>query len=518
MNQIYVESGADWNFDQLYQIWDEIERIGVKEMGYSIYTPQVEVIRAEQMLDSYASVGMPIFYKHWSFGKHFVKNREMYKAGQQNLAYEIVINSNPCIVYIMEENTLGMQTLVLAHAGIGHNHFFKNNQMFTSWTEASNIINYLEFAKNFVGKCEEKYGIEEVEKVLDAAHALMHNGVFRYKHKEPLSLKRELAKKIEQAIDREQSYNDIWRTVPKKDKLLASDIEELKKRQKLLHLPEENILYFLETYSPVLKEWQKEVIRIVRNVAQYFYPQMQTQIMNEGCATWTHYTIMNKLYDQGFVSDGAMIEFIKSHTSVVTQLPYDHPFYHGFNPYALGFAMMQDICRVCDEPTEEDKYWFPEIAGCKDHFNVLKDVWASYRDESFIRQHMSPELVRKFKLFSLFNDSSKDHYVVKHIHNEQGYREIIKVLADSYTLSNISPPIDVWDVDITGDRELKLRLPINDGKSLDDKDANAVVKYIANLWGYDARLRLYSEDGSLHTTYYKSPDSKPAPEPDIYCC
>jgi stage V sporulation protein R len=516
---IIVQPGSDWTFDNLHQVYDEIEEIGLKEMGYNIYTNQVEVIRSEQMLDAYASIGMPIFYKHWSFGKHYVKNREMYQTGMQNLAYEIVINSDPCIVYIMEENSLLMQTLVMAHAGIGHNHFFKNNNLFTDWTTASNIIDYLEFARNFVAKCEEKYGITEVEKILDAAHALMHNGVFRHKHKEPLSLKKELKRQIDRAVEKENTYNDIWRTVPKDNSTTSVTADELKKRQKMLHLPEENILYFLEVYSPILKEWQREILRIVRNVAQYFYPQQQTQIMNEGCATWTHYTILNRLYDKGFIADGAMFEFLKSHTNVVTQLPFDHPFYHGINPYALGFAMMQDICRICNDPTEEDREFRPDIAGCKDHFNVLKDTWANYRDESFIRQYLSPRIIRDFKLFTLYNDTGKDHYLVKNIHNKEGYDIIRKTLADECTLSNNSPSIDVWDVNITGDRELKLKLVVNNGRDLHEKDANAVVKYIANLWGYDVRLQTVSEAGALMTTFYKTSDNKPTPEPnyDVYC-
>ena len=280
---IVIDSGQDWSFDQIYQIYDEIETIGVKEMGYNIYPNQVEMITASQMLDAYASIGMPIYYNHWSFGKHFIKNRDLYMHNRQGLAYEIVINSNPCLVYIMEQNTMLMQTLVLAHAGIGHNHFFKNNTLFTDWTQASNIIDYLEFARTFVNNCEEKYGVDRVEQVLDAAHALMNNGVFRFPHKEPLSFKKEMDRKIHQALDEEQNYNDLWKTLPATQKTISSEDKELLTRQKMLHLPEGNLLYFIEAHSPTLKTWQKEILRIVRNVSQYFYPQSQTQLMNEGC-------------------------------------------------------------------------------------------------------------------------------------------------------------------------------------------------------------------------------------------
>jgi hypothetical protein len=68
------------------------------------------------MLDAYSSIGMPLMYKHWSFGKQFAQNEVMYRKGYRGLAYEIVINSSPCISYVMEENSMAMQTLVIAHA------------------------------------------------------------------------------------------------------------------------------------------------------------------------------------------------------------------------------------------------------------------------------------------------------------------------------------------------------------------------------------------------------------------
>jgi spore cortex formation protein SpoVR/YcgB (stage V sporulation) len=135
------------------------------------YPNQIEVITAEQMMDAYSSVGMPIGYHHWSFGKRFIHTERNYKRGQMGLAYEIVINSDPCIAYLMEENTMPMQALVMAHACYGHNSFFKNNYLFKTWTDASSIIDYLLFAKNYITECEEKHGIDAVEKLLDSCHA-----------------------------------------------------------------------------------------------------------------------------------------------------------------------------------------------------------------------------------------------------------------------------------------------------------------------------------------------------------
>ncbi len=132
----YLFEGADWDFSKLQRIHDACEEIARSELGLDIYPNQIEVITAEQMLDAYSSAGMPLFYMHWSFGKHFAHHEAFYRKGIMGRAYEIVINSSPCISYLMEENTATMQTLVIAHAAFGHNHFFKNNYLFKQWTDA----------------------------------------------------------------------------------------------------------------------------------------------------------------------------------------------------------------------------------------------------------------------------------------------------------------------------------------------------------------------------------------------
>src|ERR1700761_837985 len=175
--------GADWDYEKLKVAFDAIEEIAHKELGLDTYPTQVEVITSEQMLDAYASVGLPLMYRHWSFGKRFAYNEALYRKGLQGLAYEIVINSNPCLCYIMEENSMTMQTLVIAHAAFGHNHFFKNNYLFKQWTDASGILDYLAFAKRYVADCEDRYGEANVERLLDSAHALMGQGVHRYPRK-----------------------------------------------------------------------------------------------------------------------------------------------------------------------------------------------------------------------------------------------------------------------------------------------------------------------------------------------
>src|SRR6202161_2855530 len=206
--------GADWDFPTLQRIHDACEEIARTDLVLAVYPNQIEVITAEQMLDAYSSVGMPMFYKHWSFGKHFAFQEASYRKGLMGLAYEVVINSSPCISYLMEENTATMQTLVIAHAAFGHNHFFKNNYLFRQWTDADGILDYLDFAKGYVASCEERHGRLAVEMTLDAAHALMSHGIDRYPGKKKLDLSAEEKRASERREHQENEFNDLWRTVP----------------------------------------------------------------------------------------------------------------------------------------------------------------------------------------------------------------------------------------------------------------------------------------------------------------
>jgi stage V sporulation protein R len=476
----------DWDFDALSHAHDQISEIALGEFKLDIYPNQIEVITAEQMLDVYSSIGMPLMYRHWSFGKHFARDETLYRRGLRNLAYEIVINANPCISYLMEENSMTMQTLVIAHAAFGHNHFFKNNHLFLQWTDADGILDYMEFAKGYIARCEARYGEAAVERVLDAAHALMTQGVNRYPRRKNGGLEEEEKRVQERMAEVERSYNDLWRTVPQNGSREKRRTTEGERRQ-ILGLPEENVLYFLEKKAPLLKPWQREILRIVRHIAQYFYPQKQTKVMNEGCATMVHYEVMNRLHEKGQLTDGAMVEFLTSHTNVVLQPDFDDRRYSGINPYALGFGMMQDIKRICLDPTDEDRTWFPQFAGNGDPWGTLKEGWANYRDESFIRQYLSPALIRRMKLFAVADDGVSD-LVVTAIHNERGYQAVRSSLARQFDTAQKEPEIEIVDVDLDGDRRLMLQHRVYDNVLLAEEDIQPVLRHLADLWGYEVSL------------------------------
>lgn len=488
--------GADWSFDTIQRAHDAIEKIAVGEMGLSVYPNQIEVITSEQMLDAYAATGMPIYYSHWSFGKSFVQSEGSYRKGHAGLAYEIVINSSPCISYIMEGNTMTMQTLVIAHAAFGHNHFFKNNYTFRDWTDPTGILDYLVFARTYIADCEERYGVAEVERVLDAGHALMAQGVNSSPRRRRPDLRSEEARERERRLHDERMYNELWSTLPRGAQKAAPAKDDALVR-KLLELPQENILYFLEKNAPRMAPWQREILRIVRLMAQYFYPQRLTKVMNEGAATFTHYAIMNRLHETGRITDGSYLEFLTSHTNVVMQPGFDDPRYGGINPYALGFAMMRDLERACLKPDDEDREWLPDIAGCGDPMGALREIWANFRDESFVLQYLSPKVMRDFRLFDLVDDPQDPTLLVDAIHNERGYRRVRASLARSYEVSNQEPQIEVHNVDLSGDRKLILRHNTLGRGLLVEADARKVLRYVAMLWGYDVLLQEVDADGRV---------------------
>ncbi|MHB8253051.1 MAG: SpoVR family protein [Acidiferrobacter sp.] len=478
----YLFSDNDWTFDRIAIVTEHIAAIAESELSLDTYPNQLEVIGAEQMLDAYASTGLPMYYPHWSFGKQRAIESGQYRRGEMGLAYELVINSNPCISYLMEENTMMMQTLVIAHAAFGHNAFFKNNTFFRQWTDADGILNYLEFGKAYIAQCEERYGIDTVADVIDAAHAINRNGVDRAPRPQKLSAHDEDIRRQDRALFMEQHLSEIWRTLPNRPSADLRDEEALFPPD-----PQENLIYFIEKNAPNLETWKREILRIVRKIAQYLYPQGQTKIMNEGFACFVHYHILHSLHDQGRISDGALLEFYASHTAVTFQPDFDSKHYSGMNPYALGFAIFRDIKRICLAPSEEDHRWFP-FAGDPDWLKQIHFAMREFRDESFVLQYLSPKVMRDLHLFTLANDPQMDAFRVTAVHDDLGYRYLRTALAQQIAEGARSPDVQVVRVNRWGDRHLHLKKM--DKQPLDQDEAQKTLDYIRKLWGYDVHLDL----------------------------
>lgn len=494
MSKKLLFDSPEWTPELIDKTWNVIDEIG-KSYGLDYYAPQIEIITAEQMIDACSTGGLPNLYNHWSFGKSFISQNDSYRKTGQGLAYEIVLNSDPAIAYCMETNSMTMQTLVLAHAVCGHSSFFKNNYMFTQNTRADWIINYLQYARSFVTECEDNYGETAVERVLTAAHGLQRQGVDLYpkvRHKNKARKEKE-AKQRQEFTRKNYKYEDKYfrEASPYDREALQLRVEDLRQAGDYEYIDDENLLYVIEKTSPRLLGWQRELVRIVRKIAQYFYPQICTKTMNEGWACFWHYHILTDMHKQGYISEGSYLEFLHSHTSVVNE--YSDTIY-SFNPYYLGFKMFMDLKRICQEPTKEDEEWFPSIANT-DWNKSLHYIMKNFNDASFIRQWLSPKLMRDLRIATLkYQDSTEFRWAGKVIHSylcndvcdDEGYRKIRNVLSDRARYSSIFPRVSVDKIS-RGRRHQKtlyLQTFLGPNKQKINKETVAqMMDYIDRLWG-----------------------------------
>ncbi len=478
-NVTFLFDNNNWTFDKLRIAEEACAEIAFKELKLDIYPNQIEIIGSDQMLEAYTSVGMPIMYDHWSFGEQYIHEERNYRAGKRGLAYEIVMNTSPCISLLMEENSMMMQLLVIAHAAFGHNHFFKNNYMFKDWTDADGIVDYLLFAKNYIQKQEEIHGTDTVRELLDALHAIQVYGVDRYKRPPRLNKEAEKERQKERAAHVQREANLLWSTIPQ---AVKSEAEDPYGRKKVPSEPQENLLYFIEKHSPILEEWQREVVRIVRKVSQYFHPQRQTKLMNEGFATSVHWYILNRMYDKGQISNGYMLEAIHSHAGVLFQPDYKHPGYSGYNPYALGFAMFRDMRKK---------------AGEDEFVDVWLDAVENYKDDNFIRQFLSEEVVKEFGMMEITNEENSPYVEISGIQNRTDFDRIRETLADQYSLAAMYPDIEVINANVYGDRTLELNHTSYRGTRLDSHRRHQTLQYMAQLWGYPVSMQTTYPDGDV---------------------
>lgn len=491
-SKLLFKAGADWNEALLERCWEECVIVAAEDLKQTYYPPQIEVVSAAQMLDAYTSSGLPVYYPHWSFGKELVKSESDYLKGKVGLAYEIVINSNPCIAYLMEENGALTQLLVIAHASIGHSAVFKNNYLFKTQTDASGIVSYLSFAKRYILMCEERYGLAEVESVLDACHALSLYGTDNAKRPRKLNAEQEEQKALEHFAQQLHDYDAVWEKVGKG--LTKRKGEPTLDPEGTFAEPVENILYYIEKHGKI-SSWKKELIRITRMIAQYFDPQRKTKVLNEGYATFTHYFILNRLYEKGLVDEGSMIEFFAMHSNVIAQRPRA-----AFNPYKLGFEIFMSLKAACEHGCDDpdDEPYHGHFKGM-DWRDVVQDAMMNYTDETFILQFLAPSVAKKMNMFA-YRDYGiyDDMYIVTEVARPESFRELRAKLSAQYHLSRHKPDIQV--VAETKDGQMTLKHFVVNNRPLNEQQATDVVVHASYLWGSGVELIMYLDDGDGETS------------------
>ncbi|NMA34271.1 MAG: SpoVR family protein [Clostridiaceae bacterium] len=430
---------ADYSINEL-EMWSRrIEEIA-EEAGLDCYEQEFELVSYEEMTSYEAYSGMPSHYPHWSYGKAYERIRTLNKYNLSGLPYEIVINSNPCIAYLMKDNSLLLQILTMAHV-YAHNDFFKSNRLFKAGTRAGHTVemfkNHAERVREYVK--DPSIGHRKVERVLDDAHAL------RFQCERTIGAKKLTPEELRSRFQNRSkgSAGDFPLLEPKPKYTDEPDLRRLPLE------PEEDLLYFISTYGR-LESWQKDILDIVREEMRYFIPQIETKIMNEGWASFWHYRILNNLE----LPQKLHFEFLRRHNQII------RPYEGRINPYFLGFKIFMDLYEKNDGNLEK-----------------LFEVRSIERDETFIRRYLTRELCVELKLYEYEKHGSE--YVVSEVADERGWMKIRNTIASSVGFGNL-PVVRIVDWN-QKDNTLLLE-HMFDGRELDLQYANETLKHFVDLW------------------------------------
>jgi len=429
---------SSWTTTDLLHWDDKICRVA-EDIGLDWHPIDYEIIDYQEMLGAMAYVGLPTHYRHWSYGKEYERTHTLYNMGQTGLPYEMIINSNPSIAYLMRENALDIHILTMAHC-VGHSDFFKNNRMFAD-TNPNNIISSFKSAAKYVRKLIEdpSIGIDRVEAILDAAHSIKYQvprfpGIKYKTHPELLKLEH---------------------------KKMAQDPKYEAKLDKTPLAPEYNLLKFIAEHSKRLKEWERNLILIVEESSRYFIPQALTKVMNEGWACTIHYKIVNELN----LPDNLHLPFIKLHNQVV------RPHLGQLNPYHLGFKLFEKIIK---------EKGFEEAM-------TLREV---HNDITFLRFYLDEEFMREMNYFSYSPKKKHKAITIDDISNDEGWEKVRDELINNVGLNRIPT---VYVEEVKKDNTLCLAHE-HDGRDLDLNYAQKVYDYITHLWGDPVKLVTIIED------------------------
>lgn len=358
--------------DNLAAVQEQIEIISAKakELGLDFFNTLFELVPSD-IIYTLGADGMPIRYPHWSLGKEFYRMKTMYDHGLGKI-YEMVINSDPCYAFLMDNNTLTQNMLIIAHV-LAHNDFFKNNYRFKSTRR--DMVESMAAAAKRVEEYERKYGKDRVEELLDAARALSP-------HVDAWGLSEKPKKKDEEEVlPRRDPYQDLW-----EDYRDTPVILKMSETKKIPPTPQFDLLKFFIDHGRNMEPWETDILTIVRDEQLYFTPQIETKIMNEGWATYWHCQIMRSLdldLDQA-------IDFARMHADVVT------PSKTRLNPYYLGFKMFERIKERWDNPSEDDlRRGVQPGSGLQKIF----DIRANETDAGFIRNYLDEKLVEDLDLY-----------------------------------------------------------------------------------------------------------------------
>ena len=453
-----VEDLQEWN----QRIVELVQRFGLDP-----YTQEFEICDYEEMLSYMVYSGMPSHYPHWSYGKAYEKLKTLYDYGLSGLPYEMVINSDPCIAYLMRDNTLALQILTIAHV-YGHNDFFKNNFTFRTIRAEFTIETFKAHANRVRHYVEDpSIGLEKVERILDAAHALSLQCRRNLSIRKQTETEQRIAK-----LENSKPSTDPFQSIHRRKDWVSPDLD------KVPLYPEEDILLFIRDHNPQLADWERDLLTMVHEQAQYFIPQIETKIMNEGWASFWHKRILEALD----LPQGLRLEFFVRHTQVLSPTP------GAINPYYVGMKVWEDIEKRWTHPSpEEVKEFGPKKETASEKLIEVREV---ERDSSLLRRYLTEELIRELNLFEY--QSRGNEKVVSRVADQENWQAIKDTLLQNVGTGTI-PVIKVEDADYNNNRSLFLK-HYHDGRDLQIEYAEKTLQYLRQLWGRDVVLETVVND------------------------
>jgi stage V sporulation protein R len=444
------------------RIWEVAQRLGLDP-----FPTHFDIVPAAIMYE-FGAYGLPGRFSHWTHGRAYQQIKTMYDYGL-NRIYELVINANPAYAFLLENNSVLQNKLVVAHV-LGHSDFFKHNAHFraTSRQMLETVSVHAERLRGY----EFRHGRDAVEQCLDAVLSIQE-------HIDPFpAMRRDAAEEPpEPARPPATPYDDLWRLGEKEPEAVAHP------NRKTPFEPDKDLLLFIAEHARGLEEWQRDVLHIVRQEQLYFVPQMHTKIMNEGWAAYWHLRILRELE----LSQDEYLEFAGLHASVLA------PSGRGINPYHVGLKVWEDIERRWDDPPEAERERLrrPRGQGRAKLFEVREQE----DDVSFLRNYLTKDLVEELDLYLYRYDEGK--WVIV----EKDWEKVRDMLVASMT--NFGQPyIVVEDGDYSRNHELYLRHCF-EGQELDMDYAERTLRYVHQLWGrgvhvetvLDGKVTILSFDG-----------------------
>lgn len=405
------------------------------DLGLDPIPVEFEIVPSHAIYEV-AAYGMPGHFSHWTYGRDYWRMKQRMDSGYGRL-YELVIDTDPAIAFLLESNTVAAQKLVMAHV-LGHADIFKNHLLVRGGPKQ--FHHTLAAARERFAEYAQAYGTDTVEKVLDHA----------------LSLEDQVASET----SRSETGSATSRRPPYEDLFDSFTPLPGPRRAPRYQLPTADLLGFVANHSPVLEEWERDICQVVRLEGLYQEPKRQIKILHEGWATYCHQILLPNLP----LSAGEQIEAARIHSAVAQPDPLR------LNPYWFGWQLARIMV---------------EDFG----FVRARQIWCEETDASLVRNYLDSERIRRLELYRYewapgeVRTTSGNLATWDAIRRETEMEDLRTALANA--LAARPPVIEVVAVHNDGRLELQ---HVPDGMELDPQWARLTLQAVADLWGTSVTL------------------------------